>query len=459
MKKLFSYFSVFFIPMILFPQILIDSPDIAVKIALNNSKEYQNKMELAILKMDRTVFDFQSFLPSVSVSFAENDTINLNKGDSRTKNIRVSLSQLVFDGGQALTTYKENKILNSYEYENMKLERRNFISEIISAYYNLIKQKKIIVIKEDLVKNAERQLNIINKQKDLGLIIETDYFNFLISFNKIKNEEKQVKREFEKMKRQFAVSMGLSAETDLIIAESNLNESSLFLLEPFFYDLYILAKKNSVQLKKMQLSLESERNRVKMKNRWYLPTLYFQGNISFSGKKFPLTQPIYSIQLKINFENNPFFPISLSNNYDLNESGLLTSVNNNTNSNIVMNTTYFHDKKIEKINLLQNEILFTKSEQDLYESIFSSVTTHDDYLNEIKFSQETLKIFEMKLEQLKVQLKNGEIKQIDFLDALTEEASEKVSLLDKQVQIEKLRRFIEINTGLELGGLEKGYEK
>ena len=80
---------------------------------------------------------------------------------------------------------------------------------------------------------------------------------------------------------------------------------------------------------------------------------------------------------------------------------------------------------------MQNEILFTKSEQDLYESIFSSVTTHDDYLNEIKFSQETLKIFEMKLEQLKVQLKNGEIKQIDFLDALTEEASEKVSLFYK----------------------------
>lgn len=447
-------FNIFFV----FANVRINSETVALNIAIENSKEMLYSKLLSLQEMETSALSVQNFLPSISFSFSESDNISINGNDSRSKNFSLSLNQLVFDGGVALNEYRFNRLKSLYNFQNYNLELRYFSSNVIESYYAILTQKEIINIKKQVVENAELQLKIVEKEKELGRILEIDYLDYLVSYKKLVFELNQEENNLKKMIRSFKSLLGLNSQ-EIIYVEGNLPSlKEFFYLENYEEQIFPLVKSNSIELKKSELEQNILEFQKEVTDRWFVPKINLQCGVSFSNTAFPLDQPEYSLKLGISFDNSSFLPTNISTGYNFSEKKLM-AVSNSLSSGLQGNTTYFSERKTMEISILQSRLQLAKTEEELYVSFIDMLINHDQCIQELMFLQETISIYEKRLEIAKIELENGKIKRLDYLDKLSELASMKISALQKQSEILSYERTLEIYGGIEFGGLINEFSK
>lgn len=437
---------------IVYGTITIKSETEALNFAMENSKELLYGKLLVIQEMETSALSIQNFLPSFNFSFSESANISIYGNDSRSKNLSISINQLIFDGGNVLNEYRFNRLQSLYNFENYNLQLRFFISNVIESYYGILTQQEIIKIKKQVVKNGELNLKIIEKEKEIGRILEIDYLDYLISYNKLLFELEQEEKNLNKMIRSFKSLLGLNPQEQIQIEGKNLQIQELFYLEEYEQGLFPLIKANSIELKKKELEHTILEYEKQIKDRWYVPKINLQAGVAFSNTAFPLDQPEYSIKLGISFDKLTFFPGTISSGLSFSENNL-SSVNNTVSSDIQKNIPVFLDKNTQKILILQSRLNLAKTEEELYVSFVDLLINHDQCIKELEFLRESISIYEKRLEFSKIELENGKIKRLDYLNKLSELAGIKITTLQKQSEVLSYERTLEIYSGIEFGGL------
>lgn len=432
-------------------QVTLTCVDDAVNVALQNSQDYIYQGLNAVLAMETSNKSFRDFLPTLDFSYSNNTTVNKNATDSLSKTLTVSFSELLFDGGQRKYSYDMSKISSLYSYSQYEQNLRSFSSAIMEQYYLYLKQKEIVLIQEELLKNATEQLEIIEKEVQLGISLETDYLEYLISYLDIEKQKDTSIRELERNERTFKISLGLDKNAELIITEKMSNDNAYITLDEYIDFLYERACNNSIEIKQQALSLESSKKTLDFSKKWYLPNINFSGSVSFSGRDFPLTEPKYSLQLSFSFSRNPYFPLQLSTNASIDDS--LNGTGSSASSQVFPSSTVQQEKKSAQLSLLQQELQSKNAETQLYEGIVDAIYQHDDCIHEIEMITKTLELQERKLEFSEMKLQTGELKHIDYLDELTQIANTRMELLDAKATAEKLERELEIYTQIPFGEL------
>ena len=172
----------------MFSDTVFRSAEEAALYAVSHSKEYLLKKEYVEAAYKAACRAVQDFLPSLNMSWSENDAVKIGGADSRSKSIQLSVRQLVTDGGRRIVLYNMNKTDAYYAVKAYEQELQAFQSSVIDQYGACLQQNEIIKIKSDLEKNASMQLEIIKKEYDLGLALENDYLEYLISFKTTKRK-------------------------------------------------------------------------------------------------------------------------------------------------------------------------------------------------------------------------------------------------------------------------------
>ena len=438
----------------MFSDTVFRSAEEAALYAVSHSKEYLLKKEYVEAAYKAACRAVQDFLPSLNISWSENDAVKIGGADSRSKSIQLSIRQLVTDGGRRIVLYNMNKTDAYYAVKAYEQELQAFQSSVIDQYGACLQQNEIIKIKSDLEKNAAMQLEIIKKEYDLGLALENDYLEYLISFKTIQNDKKKAERELRTRMRTLKSLIGMDIDEDLRIENTSAEQSGLRYLEGHIAELRRMSDERNPAVKKAEAALHYAERRLAYAKLFFIPEVSIEGGVSFSGTAYPLNKPSYSIKLSVSFSNMPFVPTTAGNGYGFNKGGL-GGIDNSLSAGFVPDIGYFIKNNINKISVEREAEQLRLQKHALYERLFEKTAAYDDGKDSIARISESIALRERRIAVSAEQVEKGEMKRIDYLAELMEIAEEKVKLVAAQSSVLAAARDIEIMICVPFGGLEK----
>ena len=438
----------------MFSDTVFRSAEEAALYAVSHSKEYLLKKEYVEAAYKAACRAVQDFLPSLNISWSENDAVKIGGADSRSKSIQLSVRQLVTDGGRRIVLYNMNKTDAYYAVKAYEQELQAFQSSVIDQYGACLQQNEIIKIKSDLEKNASMQLEIIKKEYDLGLALENDYLEYLISFKTIQNDKKKAERELRTRMRTLKSLIGMDIDEALRIENTSAEQSGLPYLEGHMAELRRMTDERNPAVKKAEAALHYAERRLAYAKLFFIPEVSVEGGVSFSGTAYPLNKPSYSIKLSVSFSNMPFVPTTVGNGYGFNKSGL-GGIDNSLSAGFVPDIGYFIKNNINKISVRREAEQLRLQKHALYERLFEKTAAYDDGKDSIARISESIALRERRIAVSVEQVEKGEMKRIDYLAELMEIAEEKVKLVAAQTAVRAAARDIEIMICVPFGGLEK----
>jgi outer membrane protein TolC len=433
-------------------EIVINSAAEAVELAVQNSRTWTIGRQKILTGMGAAKMGVQDFLPSFGLSLSESDGTSLLAGDSRSKTIRFSVSQPIFDGGRKRLAYEAGRLSALYQKEEFETEYRGFLSTVMSLYYQYILLAGMVEIRRDLLTQAGEQLAILKKETELGLSLETDYLEYASSYMEIEQELDQGLRDLSSGERQLKAVLDLNPETLIRIGSVVIEKSGYFYYEPRLDRLWALVRESSGTLKKLSIDVEYSRKERDYGKRWYIPAVSAQGGITFSGNSYPLTEPNYSLQFTFDFSGLDFFSLNSSRGAGF-ERAALRQLSNSHSGELRILPAYSFSRKQGELNLLESTLQLAQGERELRESLYELVIAHDNKLRAADNMEQRITLMEKRIHFSRLQLEKGEKKRIDYLSELSSLAQARITLKDHLTQAAALERDLEIQTGFPFGGL------
>lgn len=428
----------------LFSQITISNEKEAVTIGINNSIELTELKKNALLKMKSAKLSIIPFLPKIDINWNEYDKVLIHSFDSRTKSINFSINQLLFDNGKTYLSYSANRYLSYLEYLEVNRKIKSKSLEIMETYYNIVLQIQLLNLKRQQLLTTESDLQIIEYKYKSGLAVKSDYLQYKIACQELKNEITKLSNEKDLYIRQLKNLMNISSESELIISDINLELTySSDKLIPSYNIYEKLICDSDFTLKEAAADLEYQKIQFSISKHIYLPTIYLEAGLSFSGKTYPLTQPNYSFKLSFSFDNIPFINSNYSNGYEINNKRI-NSVSNSITTTINPDITYFTNQKITQSSLRQSEIALAKKKMELQNSIFQYLTEHDNLIDYISLLTEANQIQKEKLKINEFEYNNGLINSTDYLKEINNAAESEQKIIQTKIELLILQKKIEI---------------
>ena len=460
MKKLAVFFLYLHLGLSLFAQVFVTSGAEAISVALENSREQLYQQLMAQEQMKNARLSVQDFLPQLGVSYSESDAVNVGRADSRSKSLQFSVSQLIFDGGQAWNQYQLDKIGGLLNYEAYLQSLEEFKGGILDGYQGIVMQQKVVDIKKSLKEAGFSRLAVLAKELELGLAREIDYLEYLISCRKLEQEERLAQEALELQLESFRQNLGLAYGTKLIVEnqEEKLDEQGMlekiYPVFPHFEKIVTLSVDYSPALRQQGLEYEASVQQKKLESKLLVPNISLEGSMSLSGREFPLREPDFSLRIKVSFDRNTLFPASNSTSmgFDLQR---LRSFGNSASGNLNPQLNYFSQKKLNSIALLQKQLSLEVSEEKLRDSLRELLLNFDNSYENYLFSKESLGIQQKKVEINWQKLENGEVTEMDYLQSLMELSTMEIQLVELESNLVSLLRAIELSAGISPGGLDE----
>ncbi|MDR1893339.1 MAG: TolC family protein [Spirochaetales bacterium] len=437
-------------------EVRFTTPQEAVYFALGSSQSRLLGEQSARLSLREAKFNWGPFLPAFSLSLSETDSASLSAGDSRNRSLQFSVSGDLFDGGARRRAYRMARLNSFYAQLETDSQRQVFIADILARYYQYLVQRRRAEIQEDLKAAAEKELVIMEKEVSLGLTLETDYLEYYISFIQIENETREAWLSLDSLLRQFKTVLELNEEAELVIADELSLRSGYFFYEPYQEKIWLLIRAQSSELRKQDLALDYARQEGEFQSRWYLPALRLQGGVSFSTSQpafFPLSDPKYSVSVSVSFPNLTFLPLNLSNSYGF-EQERLYNVSNSAEASLPINPAYAAQVDMARLSLGQNAAGRRQAEIALREQVYQIINSHDAGLRAAQTAEQSIVLWERRLEFSRLALESGEKKQIEYLEELINLAQIKIAHLENLVMAASAVQSLEVLARLPFGELE-----
>jgi outer membrane protein TolC len=433
-------------------ELTIGSAAEAAEFAFRNSQTWTLRRQNTLLGMGAAKLGIQDFLPSFSFSLSESANPAILAGDSRTRSLSFSVSQQIFDGGKKKLAWEAGRLSALYGREEFEGEYRNFLSTVMSLYCQYILLREMGEIRGDLLDQAGEQLVILRRETELGFGLETDYLEYENSYLEIEQERDQSLRDLAALERRFKAALNLAEGASLNVTGGIAGREDYFYYEPFLDYLWVLVRDSSVALKKLRYDTEYGRKQYDYAKRWFLPSIGLEGSVSFSGDSYPLTEPVYSLRLSFDFSGLDFLSAGVSSGGGFDRTGP-RQLSNGLSFDLRPLPAYSLGQKQAELNLVESALRLSQAEQELRESLYDLVISHDNKLRSAYNTEQRIALMEKRLLFSHLQLEKGEKKRIDYLAELSSLAQAKISLADYLTQALAMERSLEIETGFPFGGL------
>jgi outer membrane protein TolC len=270
-----------------------------------SSSLFDLHMEETRLRMSRRLF-----FPSLSLNYAQNDSVTYDGPDTRTKRISAGLGGTLYDRGlrtQALKMKEMDLRLRRLLFTDRKEE---LLLETVHRYVGVLDFRLRREIMEETLARAQEEVRIGEEERRLGEITEIDYLDTVLWQKDLELRLSRARAEEARLVREFGKIIGARKGEVYRPAGAMDPDYRGFLVSGDEESLLAEARKNSPDLGRLALGLYEKREVLRREESPCLPEVGLRMEFSMAGRELPLTRPGFSASLNLSW-NTPVIPVTL----------------------------------------------------------------------------------------------------------------------------------------------------
>ena len=197
-----------------------------IGIALENKKTLKSA-ELDVRYAEKEVFaSYSGLLPTISFGtnigktyYPERKMVTIDfenigldtstSNSSKSMSTGLSLNQTLYDGGRSFNTVRQAKTNLEISKLNQRQTKIQVIQNVTRSYFGLLQTQELFEVSEKNVNLSEQQVDLVQKQFDVGAVRKTDLLKAEVAKGQARIELLNRKTALENARRQLFNEMGM----------------------------------------------------------------------------------------------------------------------------------------------------------------------------------------------------------------------------------------------------------
>ena len=197
-----------------------------IGIALENKKTLKSA-ELDVRFAEKEVFaSYSGLLPTMSFGtnigktyYPERKMVTIDfenigldtstSNSSKSMSTGLSLNQTLYDGGRSFNTVRQAKTNLEISKLNQRQTKIQVIQNVTRSYFGLLQTQELFEVSEKNVNLSEQQVDLVQKQFDVGAVRKTDLLKAEVAKGQARVELLNRKTALENARRQLFNEMGM----------------------------------------------------------------------------------------------------------------------------------------------------------------------------------------------------------------------------------------------------------
>jgi outer membrane protein len=235
----------------------------SINIAKNSQEIAENNATLGnagvLPTLDATGSASKS-INNTSQKYSNGASIDVNGVDSKNYAAGINLNWTIFDGLKMFASLDQLKELQKVGESSYKLTVEQNINDILSTYYDIVRQKQVLESTQRSVAISEERLKITQSQKDVGSASKFDVLRAQVDLNGDKSSLMNQELTLQQAKTKLNQLLGRDVKTifdviDTIDVKTDLSYDDLFSVTMQNNNQILLARQNK-NVAESQLKLE-----------------------------------------------------------------------------------------------------------------------------------------------------------------------------------------------------------
>ncbi|MGM0370237.1 MAG: TolC family protein [Bacillota bacterium] len=274
----------------------------AVQLALEqNSELEQLRAEVATAKAKLKEAK-GAFYPTVdlgsSYTYTEFGEEPLKPTPNDNYRVKFDLKQPLFLAGQLRSNYELAKNGLKMSQLNLEQKKEEIIYQVLEEYYNVLKAKKMLQVREQQVNQNKRYVTVAEANKEEGVTTKADLLQAKVSYNQAQQELLVAENNLENTKLALQNTLNIKEQKTVEITDSLEWQEESFKLEEAYN--YALDNKAAIQLLDLQQK-NAELNLKNKKNDSIYPDLNLQASYTASDEELTISDGDWQTTLSLSY--------------------------------------------------------------------------------------------------------------------------------------------------------------
>ena len=414
--------------------------DRAISLSLAVSPDLRSLVLQQTAALDGYRWGFREYLPKVGLSFGQNENIVVNSADTRSLQVGVNVTQLVFDAGR-LGRQRDLARLQMLAVRGDSQELREQIQDGVSSLFHqiLVLQKKL-EIQTEVVVLSERQRDITRLELSLGLSREVDLLDTEAQVASLKVSRNETERNLGESLARLAQLLGVETKGLEIAGEFDADYPGLELSEDSGRWLAEVLD-TSKDLAQQRLDLRQRYFALLNQGLWYLPNVSLELAWSLTGGQLPLQTPAYSASLIFEFPSEVFpFRQKL-------DSGMTPGQSRSTgvsgSAGVLENVQGLASGASARAEYEVSRLKTDLARSTVQLTFEKTLSDYRLLVEKLSLQRAAVVLEVQKNALLAKQVELGEAKRLDYLQGETQLASDRIALIESVLQLRESERALE----------------
>ena len=242
---------------------------------------------------------WRAFLPQLRISYLNNEQVRVRDFDTRSHQMRVDVTQPIWDGGTMSLAYDLSKLdatILSYKYRQLT---NKVILDTRTNFFRLLQGIYTVESREKSAERAELQAKLAKKEFEVGTLTKIEYLDVVSKYKQIVVSLLREKRDYETLDLTFKQGLRLNPRLQLEIDKETLHKITFKEINKPFEELFNIAMENRVEVQQRKIDALRYRREYEIAQSYYLPRISLTGNYNISGDRFPPLQNAWGVGIVV----------------------------------------------------------------------------------------------------------------------------------------------------------------